>query len=78
MKNIKTILIKNSVSEGFGELLKLGITSILVEGGPSLISSLICEKAFDKITVYVAPKVLGEGLSYFKKTQMLMINRVIV
>lgn len=69
---IKTIVIKNSVSEAFGEFSKLGITSILVEGGPFLISSLIEENNFDKITVYVAPKVLGEGIGYFKKSQMLM------
>lgn len=73
---IKIITIKESVSEAFGDLAKLGITSVLVEGGPRLISSLLEEKSFDKITIYIAPKILGDGVSYFKSTKKLMSEAV--
>lgn len=75
-KNIRTIHIKDSISESFEEMGRLGITSILVEGGPHLISTIIEENLYDKITVYVAPKMIGEGISYFKKSNQLMSHAI--
>jgi diaminohydroxyphosphoribosylaminopyrimidine deaminase/5-amino-6-(5-phosphoribosylamino)uracil reductase len=44
----------------------LGITSILVEGGRSVISGFINQKLFDKFTIYIAPKLLGNGQNVFE------------
>ncbi len=37
----------------------MGITSLLVEGGGSVIGSLIRERLVDKFYVFKAPKILG-------------------
>ncbi len=41
-------------------LAKIQITSILLEGGSTLIQSALRENLVDKVNVYVAPKILGE------------------
>ncbi len=43
----------------------LGITSVLVEGGKSIISSFINQKIFDRFTIYIAPKLIGNGHNIF-------------
>lgn len=46
------------------EELKLnGINSLFVEGGANLISQFMNEGLWDRITVYTAPKIMGDGLS---------------
>jgi diaminohydroxyphosphoribosylaminopyrimidine deaminase/5-amino-6-(5-phosphoribosylamino)uracil reductase len=40
----------------------MGIHSILVEGGSSIISSLLKESSVDRIILLVAPKLLGAGI----------------
>lgn len=52
------------------ELYKYGIGSVLVEGGQQVISSLIDQKSFDKMYSFVTPKVLGSGISFYKKSQV--------
>jgi len=42
------------------ELRKRGIWQLLVEGGPTVISSFIKEQLADEICVYIAPKILGK------------------
>ena len=44
------------------QLGRMGITSVLVEGGAKIITSLIRERLADKIVVVVAPKLIGEGI----------------
>jgi diaminohydroxyphosphoribosylaminopyrimidine deaminase/5-amino-6-(5-phosphoribosylamino)uracil reductase len=41
------------------ELSKRGIWPLLVEGGPSVISSFLKENLADEVRVYIAPKILG-------------------
>ncbi|MHC4121500.1 MAG: bifunctional diaminohydroxyphosphoribosylaminopyrimidine deaminase/5-amino-6-(5-phosphoribosylamino)uracil reductase RibD, partial [Planctomycetota bacterium] len=41
------------------ELSSRGITQLLVEGGPSVLTSFLKEDLADEIFVYVAPKILG-------------------
>lgn len=48
------------------ELYQRGIHSILVEGGQSLISTFIQHGFFNKITVYIAAKIHGNGRSFFQ------------
>jgi diaminohydroxyphosphoribosylaminopyrimidine deaminase/5-amino-6-(5-phosphoribosylamino)uracil reductase len=59
---------KMDIEEGFKKLGDLGITSILVEGGGGLASSLLERKLVDKATVFVAPKVIGSGIGYYNKS----------
>jgi len=42
-----------------GELAGLGITSVLVEGGPTLNGALVAAGLADKVMVFVAPKLVG-------------------
>lgn len=41
-----------------------GVGSILVEGGSSLTTSLITSSSFDRITLYVAPILMGNGVPF--------------
>jgi len=41
------------------ELSKRGIAQLLVEGGPTVISSFLKERLADEICVYIAPEILG-------------------
>ncbi len=42
-----------------GELSKRGVSQLLVEGGPTVITSFLKQKLADEICVYIAPKLLG-------------------
>ena len=59
---------KVDIEEGLNKLGDLGITSILVEGGGALASSLLERKLIDKATVFIAPKIIGSGISYFNQS----------
>ncbi len=41
------------------ELGKRGVTQLLVEGGPKVITSFLRENLVDEVCVYIAPKILG-------------------
>ncbi len=43
------------------ELAKRGVPQLLVEGGPTVISSFLKEELFDQIVVYITPKILGSS-----------------
>lgn len=45
------------------KLYALGVSSIYIEGGARLLNSFISADLYDRISVYVAPKLLGEGIS---------------
>ncbi len=44
------------------ELYALGIGSVMVEGGASLITSFLCDRLVDRLAVCIAPKILGSGI----------------
>ena len=46
----------------FAELGKRGVSSILVEGGAAVITSVLKEKLADRIVIVVAPKIVGKGV----------------
>lgn len=46
----------------FAILGRKGITSVLVEGGARVITSVLKEQLADRIVVVVAPKILGKGI----------------
>jgi diaminohydroxyphosphoribosylaminopyrimidine deaminase/5-amino-6-(5-phosphoribosylamino)uracil reductase len=44
------------------ELYVWGVSSVLVEGGAALITSLLCNRLVDRLAVCIAPKILGSGI----------------
>ena len=44
------------------ELGHRGIGSVLVEGGKSIVTSLLAARAVDRVIVIVAPKIIGQGI----------------
>ena len=64
-KVIHTVLNKDALFdwvEIFRLLGDMGIHSVLVEGGGSIISSLMKTQLVDKIILFIAPKILGSGI----------------
>ncbi len=45
------------------ELAKQNIASILVEGGSKVFTSFMSQNLYDELVLFIAPKILGEGLS---------------
>jgi len=48
--------------EVFSKLVSLGITSVYCEGGSQLAGSLMAHGLVDELQIFIAPKMLGEGL----------------
>ncbi|WP_291430951.1 bifunctional diaminohydroxyphosphoribosylaminopyrimidine deaminase/5-amino-6-(5-phosphoribosylamino)uracil reductase RibD [Deinococcus sp.] len=44
-------------------LADLGVGSVLLEGGPTLLSAFLAQGLVDEVRVFLAPKLLGAGLS---------------
>jgi diaminohydroxyphosphoribosylaminopyrimidine deaminase/5-amino-6-(5-phosphoribosylamino)uracil reductase len=53
---------------------KRNITSVLVEGGAGIFSSFIEKKFWDEINIFIAPKIMGNGLSAFAGLKSKKIN----
>lgn len=49
------------------ELPKLGILSLLIEGGSGVLSTFMQADVIDEISVGIAPSVIGEGISPFER-----------
>lgn len=49
------------ISRLLEELGRRGITSVLVEGGKGIITSLLAARAVDRLVVVIAPKIIGQG-----------------
>ena len=59
------------LNDAFTNLLEMGITSIYCEGGGQLAGSLVSTGLVDELEIFIAPKVIGEGIfgfSGFMKT----------
>lgn len=75
LENKGVIIIKAPVKNGkikeefiIKELFKMGIMSILIEGGGAVTTSFLCKKLVDEAWLYIAPKIIGaDGLHYFGK-----------
>lgn len=57
-------------------LYKKGIYSIYVEGGMQTIAHFINADIFDRVSVFVAPKLLGEGIGLSSKSVELMQDAI--
>ena len=58
-KNYRGEVDMNDLLEKLG---RMGVTSVLVEGGSQIITSFLRERLADKIVLVVAPKLIGEGI----------------
>lgn len=63
--------------EAFKKLGEMKITSILVEGGSKLISSLINNNKYDKITTFICPKIIGSGISFYEDNSRSLMSESI-
>jgi len=52
------------------QLGKMGVTSILVEGGARVITSFLRERLVDKIIIVIAPKLIGEGIEAIRDLEI--------
>lgn len=52
---------KVSVKAALSALFERGLTSILLEGGPRLAGAFFRAGAVDRVSLFIAPKLLGEG-----------------
>ncbi|MFZ0389353.1 MAG: bifunctional diaminohydroxyphosphoribosylaminopyrimidine deaminase/5-amino-6-(5-phosphoribosylamino)uracil reductase RibD [Calditrichia bacterium] len=50
------------LEEAMQRLAELKIASVLVEGGGEVFTSFIRQRLFDKISVFIAPKIIGSGI----------------
>jgi len=64
----KTLIVsgKDSLKKKLEKLGQQGISSILVEGGPTIWDSFMKENLVDQIIVYTANKYFGSGIAYSK------------
>jgi diaminohydroxyphosphoribosylaminopyrimidine deaminase/5-amino-6-(5-phosphoribosylamino)uracil reductase len=54
-------LLTGSLEEELGRLADEGVQSLLLEGGPKLAGSFFAADLVDKLMLFVAPKLSGEG-----------------
>ncbi|WP_371827218.1 RibD family protein [Deinococcus sp. QL22] len=57
------LLRAGDLSQALSGLGELGITSLLLEGGATLAGALLAAELIDEVRVFVAPRLLGAGLS---------------
>jgi len=67
----------DSIEDWIIKLWERKITSLLVEGGWVLLSSFIKEKLYDRISIYIAPIILWEWISYYKNVKTNFIKDAI-
>ena len=51
-----------NLHEVVSDLGKMGVTSILVEGGSKIFTHFIKDSLFDKMSVFIAPIIIGQGI----------------
>ena len=69
---------KKNLEDLLGKLLKMGIYSILLEGGSGIYTSFIKEKLVDKIILFQAPKIIGDdGISWMRELHIKSMQEAI-
>ena len=58
-----TVVEAEELQHALGELARLDIGTVLLEGGPRLASKLFALGLIDEVRAFIAPKLLGAGLS---------------
>ncbi len=54
-----------------------GLNSVLVEGGATLASAFIQEKLIDGLSLFIAPTIMGQGISLFKEIVVPSLDKLI-
>ena len=49
------------------EIRKMGIASLIVEGGAKIFSSFVKQNLYDDLLLFVSPKILGTGIKTFSE-----------
>ena len=80
-KGAKIILTKSKngkvdLQDLMKKLGKLQITSLMIEGGQKIFNSAIKEKIADKIMIFIAPKVMGNGISLIESLKLAKSDRI--
>lgn len=65
------------IRQVLGVLADNNISSVLVEGGAHTYAEFIKARAVDKLVVFIAPKILGDGLSAFQYLGMRDLRRAL-
>lgn len=78
--SLNTFLISSEISKSgyrkiLSELYKMGITSVLVEGGAFVFSKFLEYDLFDDIYILMAPKVIGKGISSFANFEITNLDK---
>ena len=73
-KNVEILKFKN-FNKLFSDLYKMGICSILIEGGFGLVSQVIKNKEADELYQFIAPKILGCGKNFVEGFEIEDINK---
>ncbi len=60
-----------------GKLGRMGIASLLVEGGAGIITSMLRERLADKIVIVMAPKFIGKGIEAVGNLEILTVNEAL-
>lgn len=63
------------LAEAFNLLGDMKISSILVEGGAKVITSLLDQNLYDKISFFVCPKIIGNGTSYYQNENLTKMSQ---
>ncbi|MBS1515710.1 MAG: bifunctional diaminohydroxyphosphoribosylaminopyrimidine deaminase/5-amino-6-(5-phosphoribosylamino)uracil reductase RibD [Bacteroidetes bacterium] len=72
------IRIKNKISSKkiLKKLYEMKINSIIVEGGAHLFSQFLEDELFDDVYFFIAPKIIGTGLSPFNNFKIKSLDKV--
>ncbi|MBX7045151.1 MAG: bifunctional diaminohydroxyphosphoribosylaminopyrimidine deaminase/5-amino-6-(5-phosphoribosylamino)uracil reductase RibD [Ignavibacteria bacterium] len=72
------IRIKNKISSKkiLKKLYEMKINSIIVEGGAHLFSQFLKDELFDDVYFFIAPKIIGNGLSPFNNFKIKSLDKV--
>ena len=81
-KGVRILILKSKegmvdLSELMKELGSSDIASVMIEGGAELSGSAIKEKIVDKVLVFTAPKIIGNGLGPIKNLGITKVNKAI-
>lgn len=78
-RSIKVIQFQGVIdfNKALKELGEMKISSILVEGGAKLASTFIEERLFDKISIYIAPKMIGNGSNSYNSEKINLMKDAI-
>lgn len=82
-RGVKFIAVKGegnwlTTEEILDALAEKNIASILVEGGPTLLTQFIADKKYDKISIFMAPKIVGNGRSFFENSTLEMKDALVL